>query len=641
MRRFHIPLGVKIFALIWLVVWLLPPLHELFSAYTFISGQGPAAADTTALVRRFPNDPRVLASQVGEHYFDDADGSSQTRRIKRQLSEYDALIRRFPRENWLRARRLIFVTGASIDMDYEGAPRRQKRVVTPEILQSSLLVALDGQKIEPDNAFYPWMEAIFRFGLAQNEAGVAALHKAARKTQWQDYVQEGVRQRLALLALDHPLLFEEKLSIHSSILLLHYGGMDKARQAGLQQALEAQKRGDSRREMEVADAVLGAITVLRDHIDTHIGLLNGESRFRKTLEKLNQSHGFKTKFETDMSWQQRHDYSIELARNFAKIARRSGREDVAQRVLAQAQRPLSPLLGNQSHREFWDEFGLEAPWGRVAFQGTWFCVQMATLAKIFALFWLTSHVFSFFWNRKHARETVAIPTRGQIARSANFSVWAMLGYGALAAYFGVGFLFGSVGWVQSLDMATNEQINALLTGAPLYVALFTWIVPITLALWTRNHVWKRPLPQPKAPRSLSRRAILARRGLWLSTLIFSALAWSNGHGLWDDTVFQSPRPLFIASVCLVAALLLEFRLGLPFAGPQFGHLEQHKQSHPWLFAAQLARSSAGVLAVAWSLFFLAGALGMWPLRAELNRSMERRIAMGEIAWMEEQIAARK
>jgi len=56
------------------------------------------------------------------------------------------------------------------------------------------------------------------------------------------------------------------------------------------------------------------------------------------------------------------------------------------------------------------------------------------------------------------------------------------------------------------------------------------------------------------------------------------------------------------------------------------------------FTFRLATRTAGVLALAWSVVFLFASLAAWPLRAELNRQLDRRLSMREVDWMKEQIA---
>jgi len=55
------------------------------------------------------------------------------------------------------------------------------------------------------------------------------------------------------------------------------------------------------------------------------------------------------------------------------------------------------------------------------------------------------------------------------------------------------------------------------------------------------------------------------------------------------------------------------------------------------FGFALLARSAGVLSLVWSVVFLVAALAAWPLRAELNHQLDRRLAMREEDWMKEQL----
>ena len=59
------------------------------------------------------------------------------------------------------------------------------------------------------------------------------------------------------------------------------------------------------------------------------------------------------------------------------------------------------------------------------------------------------------------------------------------------------------------------------------------------------------------------------------------------------------------------------------------------------FGWQLAHKSAGVLVLMWSAVFLLISIGVWPVRAQFNQSLDRELEIGEIAWMREQIAKTK
>ncbi|RYG72267.1 hypothetical protein EON80_04355, partial [bacterium] len=257
MPRFKFPIGVKIFVAIWLVVLVVPPLHELFVVNRILDGYLPGVrADARALERRFPNDPKVLALTVESRYAEDGAALGEKQVMQRCLDNYDALIKRFPRENWLRAERLIFLARYPVNMDYEGAAKRSTvRYVDAPILRQALTVTRDGEKLDPGNAFFPWIEATLHFGLVENDLGVAALQKAARCERFEDYVQERNNQKLEVYSRDHTLLFEEKLAINTSILLPHYSQMDNAQKAALQVALDARRAGKSKRALEVTDAI--------------------------------------------------------------------------------------------------------------------------------------------------------------------------------------------------------------------------------------------------------------------------------------------------------------------------------------------------------------------------------------------------
>lgn len=234
----------------WLIVLLFPALRqmlfiqlsgrsEVFRPWThgpFTYGTLPFAfgslwsSNPMQVKERFPDDPRVsaIAIEEGRGYRD-----NDTRAL---LKDYDALIRRFPQENWLIARRLIRTIewmklnrmgGEFSDPFVENnrakgipSPERYKEPpnYTPKELEDALEIARLGAEREPDNAFYDWLQFYLLMMNWRDKEAWPLLARGSHKKDYNMHGREWVKARIALLEMElgRPLLWEEKLSVGGS-----------------------------------------------------------------------------------------------------------------------------------------------------------------------------------------------------------------------------------------------------------------------------------------------------------------------------------------------------------------------------------------------------------------------------------------
>ena len=329
----------------------------------------------------------------------------------------------------------------------------------------------------------------------------------------------------------------------------------------------------------------------------------------------------------------------------------------------------------------WIQGGMEAPWGAVATVGPIVLLGLALTIGAGALLWLGVSLVP--WRGE-------APARGIVVACANFSFWLALGLGAIAlAKFSM-FLH---------PMISFEGSETVGLWLPLYYLIFSflcWLLPVWFLVWKRGRRWK--LSRPDNARALPPIWNRARKFAWMSAALGAGLVFSNGRGLWDDTMFQFPYALGIAGTGLLVALGLELArwsragarisygrvgdaialkgrarwlpillwilffagVGLLVRGASLGDIlfDQIVIAAPTLgflvgalylgwrmapdhFRWQLAHRTLGALVLLWSVAFLFLALGLMPLRAQLNRNFDRRVQIGELAWMREQAAKTK
>jgi hypothetical protein len=143
-------------------------------------------------VRQHPNDYQIqLAGQ--------ADGDHRT-----QVEYARSLVPRFPANASLRANILRYATYKEVHLYrdetvlLEGMPVTVSSVdpndppPTPANLAAFDADAAAGERLDPDNAYFPFMRAVGLFAAHRDAEGLAAVQRASAKHVWREYVEDEV-----------------------------------------------------------------------------------------------------------------------------------------------------------------------------------------------------------------------------------------------------------------------------------------------------------------------------------------------------------------------------------------------------------------------------------------------------------------
>lgn len=648
-----IPTGVKVFALIWLLVACVPPLREVFAAFqvarstaTFggLLPWGDVRWDQ--LAQKHPDDPRVMAVAIQSRWRDASDQSgdesdvpSNEERQRVQVRDLGVLASRFPDQLWLRASQLRFGTFRSFGIDAgRGFGRRTLSSKDRAELEFQVSTARNAARREPDNAFWPYIESVYEFALRDDGAALRALEAAGRCTRFNSYEEEESHQLLQAARIAREPLWEEKIIGRFVV-----GGttmtVEQARKATENRWRSALKGGNNALALRWLGASL-RLNLVQRHDETSpytafLAAIHGRETVLSFARDLSQRKSQPLGAAISalpggaggLMPDQREALYQEAAQQATLFARQQGRPNVAL-VITRAVRAPSPEVQQGLHLDFPRSFGLPRKWGFTFSQGPWFLIVIAGGAWAFGALCLLLSCLP---------RNGAHPARGAVTVVCSVAFWATLGSLAIAWQAGLGMsffgLWGSFG----------DEENALALWPTLPLSAFgSWLLACAFAtLWAAY----RAVPlEPRDGHPLSRFATVARRIFGALTLVSGVLLASNGRGLWDRTPFDAALTAPIGVVSLGAFLFLEFwRLGRSRAFQR--RFRREKNAGTVLervgFGLQLVRLSAGVLSVMWSLVFLLGALSLWPLRAQLNAAFERRVHIGERAWVDEQVQAAK
>lgn len=136
--------------------------------------------------------------------------------------------------------------------------------------------ASEGERLEPDNAFYPAMVWALDWEKPISPGATRALFSAASKTRWDEHVREEAEGRWRLVQGDDPVLSGEvRMLLGASIFYPHYAKIREAAKSGVKHAGALERHGHANEGIAVRHAVMRVGSLMRSQSTTMIGNLDG------------------------------------------------------------------------------------------------------------------------------------------------------------------------------------------------------------------------------------------------------------------------------------------------------------------------------------------------------------------------------
>ncbi len=426
------------------------------------------------------------------------------------LAQLRALTAKFPRQPSLYANLLRYemlggfhllrpeaawLTGENTSKDYHPLP------VTPQQFAVFDHEAAAGERLDPDNAYFPLMRAFGLFAAHRDAAGVEAVRRAGKKTVWREYLVEDVQSRWRL----HQEAFGDpgaipRAAISWSTWLPQYQGMHQAAVVTVAKAAQAEKSGRTQEGLELREAVRRCGDRMRVQSTFLVGPLVGSSLCALSCLRPGGAPPPKDAMKTENRPAAAAAYAA-----YAAYARRSGREDIAQAALAEqaAGARVTAIVAALS-RDTRDLDGIKL-------LDDWWVADLLTLANV-------------FWVLALGTAAAVSGRRTEVftlwLRSWKTHVWHGLAAVALGCWLLVWALFLWNGW------------NWMLYGGPGMV----WRVVLALAASTGLFVWALRRASAKTS-AADKKGILKTMGRLLLAgfcvyCLSKLLAW-QAHGIWD------------------------------------------------------------------------------------------------------------
>ena len=587
MRRNPFPVGVKLFIAIWLLALCVSTVRELPQSLVFYNLRGIESPNDFVEKLDLPRS----ANAIGEAW------RAEVEYRRGHKSAMQTVAARYSDDLHVKALQLFL---AAEQLQSLKQARQQSDAARDKRWLQSAQIARQAAKIEPQNVFWPWMEAAFEFAGRRDNAALRAFERAANCTRYQDYSANINRERIEWLQSQRHLAWEQKLMLSYAVGFPQLSPMRNSSLGASQRAKTLREKGQIPRALAIEVGVLNADRLARRDGEYEITAATGQNA---GIASLGEFLGIKPlSLERQGVVADVEIHSRELVKAWTQFVALHNRPELASNANFLSEPPIYSLfreLANHNDAQI-ELYGLRSSLGDFASVAPYLMSVLALIIAVGALFWLIGLALPFKAEQ---------PTRGQIALCANFSFWL----------FAFSLVVGYVIYGDHLDAGKNVYD---FWGMPKVVAaigalaIFCWSLPVEFIGWLHGRAQAKGEPNVAA---------LSKLRFWLVRLLWfiagASLVLMGFTIFWGGTALDIGTFNFLAVVMALVAMALSWRA------------TQRQYKFGW----QLAHKSAGLLVVAWSAVFLLIAIGVWPLRVEFNQNLERKLEIGEISWMREQI----
>ena len=216
-------------------------------------------------------------------------GGQPDRPVQTQLQYARSLVSRFPESESLRANILRYATlNLHLDRpdssgnllsgkpDPPPSPHPDSPPPTPAQLAAFDADAAAGERLDPDNAYFPFMRSVGLFAAHRDAEGLAAVRRAGTKTTWREYSEDEVEGGWRIL--DGVYGHREAVAgtaISASLLLPHYQVLRAAARLVTVKAVEEEQAGQAEEGLILRRSLAHCGDLMRAEANSYIGTLVG------------------------------------------------------------------------------------------------------------------------------------------------------------------------------------------------------------------------------------------------------------------------------------------------------------------------------------------------------------------------------
>jgi len=170
---------------------------------------------------------------------------------------------------------------ASQFLENKSAPKTGTIVVKQKVSDTAAVKRFinqcsQGERVDPDNAYFPLLQAMAYTELRQDTDAFASLHRAARKKVWREYIpDEFVANRSVNRAMYGQAGLISEMAISAAILFPHYANMRELSRVVVAEAVRREKLGQFAAGISLRRDLFEASEKVRNESTTLIGSLVG------------------------------------------------------------------------------------------------------------------------------------------------------------------------------------------------------------------------------------------------------------------------------------------------------------------------------------------------------------------------------
>jgi hypothetical protein len=321
------------------------------NSLAIFQGTGAERAKEVAYVAQHPDDVtiqfggalRQSVSAASGQGFDSKERAEQLRTVAAKFPDHPEILAATLRAE-SQAEVLVHRPEASQFLDNRPAPKTGTVTVKQKVSDAAAVrrfidQCLEGERVDPDNVYFPLLRAMAHTELRQDKDAFAALHVAASKKVWREYIpEEFVANRNVNRGIYGQAGLISEMAISAAILFPHYSSLRELSRVVATEAIKREMKGNYAAGLSLRRDLFVVSEKMRNESTTLIGSLVGgamldTSRMRPAGVlpfKAKQSRNDGPTFE-----EAKVARDINLKR-FVDFAKKHGEEAFAERVVESA-----------------------------------------------------------------------------------------------------------------------------------------------------------------------------------------------------------------------------------------------------------------------------------------------------------------
>jgi hypothetical protein len=321
------------------------------NSLAIFQGTGADRAKEMAYVAQHPDDVtiqfggalRQSVSAASGQGFDSKERAEQLRTVAAKFPDHPEILAATLRAE-SQAEVLVHRADASQFLENRPAPKTGTVTVKQKVSDAAAVrrfinQCLEGERVDPDNAYFPLLRAMAHTELRQDKDAFAALHVAASKKVWREYIpEEFVANRNVNRGIYGQAGLISEMAISAAILFPHYSSLRELSRVVATEAIKREMKGNYAAGLSLRRDLFVVSEKMRNESTTLIGSLVGgamldTSRMRPAGVlpfKAKQSRNDGPTFE-----EAKVARDINLKR-FVDFAKKHGEEAFAERVVESA-----------------------------------------------------------------------------------------------------------------------------------------------------------------------------------------------------------------------------------------------------------------------------------------------------------------